>query len=113
MRFVDETQDVQDTYAIDDPLTEGHTLKEITSAAEGHEADTRQQSSACFPSPCASVLPYNERTQYCDLPPVLSHHEAGASTFTEPAEPLVAAPRTFESLGSANLGSIPTSDPHY
>lgn len=114
MRFVDETQDVQDIYGIDDQPTEGHTLKGITSVAEGHESDTRQESSACFPSPRASVSPYSEKTQYRDrdLPPVPSHREAGVSTFPEPVGPLAAAPRAFKGLSSANSRSIPT-DPHY
>ena len=112
MRFVDETQDIQDIYGNEDEQRASQPTCESTTVNERHEDSVHQDSSAVVASHSASVSPYLEGTEFRDVPAVSDQIEDGA-TFSESTDTLGAITVPFADPDDVLTRGISTANPPY
>jgi hypothetical protein len=113
VRFVDETQDVQDIYGNEDETRLSHPTIKSTTVNKRHEESVHQESSAVAASHSASVSPYLEGTEFRDVPAVSDQSEDGASTFPKSTDTLGAATVPFADPDDVLARGISTANPPY
>ena len=113
MRFVDETQDIQDIYGNEDERSVSQPTCESTTVSERHEDSVRQESSAVVASHSASVSPYLEGTRFRDVPTISNQNEDGAATFPESMVTLGAATVPFVDPDDVSAKGVSTANPPY
>lgn len=110
---MDETQDVQDIYGVEDETESGGRPQETTLVKGTDTKPVSCESSAYYPPSTPSTPSYNEDTQYCSLPPDSSLHGGEVSTFLGPAELLVGGTEAFDHSDSVHTGITTVSNAQY